>query len=198
MAQEINIFAKTLDVFHSEKPVRVALKKIIEGLLFSSNEPLSAQKIKEVLESHYAVKVKDVLEMLYELQKEYFKENRAIQIDEIAGGFQLRTHADIAPFLEILHQHRRSEKLSKAATEVLAIIAYRSPITRSDIEGIRGVDCSGALYSLLDRQLIEVVGRLEVLGRPCQYGVTKKFLQHYGLNDVKDLCSPAKSNDCKI
>lgn len=187
MRQEINLFEQQLEVVKQEHTPRQMIKKIIEGLLFASNEPLLLQKIKEIVETKYSVRSKEILELIYELQQDYHKNQHAMQIDEIAGGFLLRSSADLSPFIELLLKERRSEKLSKAAMEVLAIITYRSPITRSAIESIRGVDCSGALYSLLDRNLIEITGRLEVPGRPCQYGVTKKFLQHFGLNDTREL-----------
>lgn len=187
MPQHLNLFENNIETIRQDNSHKDVIKRIVEGLLFSSSEPLSLQKIKEIVESEFVVRSKELLEIIYQLQKEYLKEQRAFQIDEIAGGFLLRTITEISPFVEKLHQSRKAEKLSKAAMEVLAIVAYRGPVTRNAIEAIRGVDCSGAIYSLLERQLIEIVGRLEVPGRPCQYGITKKFLKHFGLNDIKEL-----------
>jgi segregation and condensation protein B len=163
------------------------IKRLIEALLFSSNEPLSLQKIREVTDVIQPLKSKDLYNLIKELKDEYKAQNRGFQLDEIAQGFLIRTAQEFGPHIEQLYRNKRSEKISHAATEVLAIIAYKQPITRAEIEAIRGVDSSGIIQQLLERQLIEAVGKLEVPGRPTIYGVTKDFLKHFGLNDVQDL-----------
>lgn len=163
------------------------IKQILEALLFSSHEAISLAKFKEIISISFPIQIKEIEETLQELKQEYLKEGRAFQIDEIGGGYLLRTIEEMHPYIELLHQDRRGEKLSRAATEVLAIIAYRQPITRREIEDLRGVDSSGTVTSLLERGLIEPVGRKETLGRPVQFGITKLFLQHFGLKDLQEL-----------
>ncbi len=185
----LNLFEKKLEKKESAGAHSRSkeIKRIVEALLFSTNEPLELDKIKEIVETSYPVKRQELKEILQNLTKEYEQEGRAFEIEEVAGGFLLRTVKEVHSFVEILHQNRRGEKLSKAAVEVLAIIAYKQPITRPEIEKIRGVDSSGTLAALLERELVEVVGRLEAPGRPSQYGTTKRFLRHFGLKSALEL-----------
>lgn len=162
-------------------------KRVIESLLFSSSEPVSLRKLKDILQSIYPYSSSQVKELVQTLSEEYAAQNRAFQIEEIAKGFLLRTCADYHPYIQMLLKHSRPDKLSHAALEVLAIIAYRQPITRPQIDEIRGVDSSGIVHTLLDRQLIEQCGKLEVPGRPTLYTVTSHFLQHFGLKDRHEL-----------
>jgi segregation and condensation protein B len=143
--------------------------------------------MREILHTFCPVKPRLLAECLQELKEEYQIEQRAFQLEEIGQGYILRTRDLYSAYVHQLHGNRRGEKLSQAATEVLAIIAYRQPITRPDIEAIRGVDSSGTLYSLLERGLIEISGRLEAPGRPSLYSTTSQFLQHFGLNDLSEL-----------
>lgn len=170
-----------------ERMLRKELKGAIEALLFSSSEPISIRQIREITENICCLKPKALEALVKELQLEYKQQARAFQIEEIADGFLIRTDPKYSVYVDQLHSHRRSEKLSRAATEVLAIIAFRQPVTRSVIDGIRGVDSSGALYALIERDLIETVGRLDAPGRPSLYAVTNRFLQHYGLRDLNEL-----------
>jgi len=163
------------------------IKRIVEALLFSSSNPISFAKIREVTDSFYALKPKRLKEILEDLQMEYISQQRAFRLEEIAQGYILRTSEAYSPYIELMHRNKRTEKLSHAAAEVLAIVAYKQPITRPQIDAIRGVDSSGTLYNLLERQLIEPVGKLESPGRPTLYGITKDFLIHFGLKDLKDL-----------
>lgn len=167
------------------------IKRIIEALLFSTNTPLTLAKIREVTDSYYALKPKQLKMLIEELQMEYISQRRAFRLEEIAQGYIIRTSEAYSPYIELMQRNKRTEKLSPAASEVLAIIAYKNPITRPQIEAIRGVDCSGTIYSLLERALIEPVGKLEAPGRPTLYGITKDFLVYFGLRDVKDLPSLA-------
>lgn len=161
------------------------IKRIIEALLFSAVDPLSLEKIKEIIHSTYPLSLKELQSYIEELKEEY--KERAFQIAEVGGGLILRTVKEMHPYLELLHLNRRGEKLSKAAAEVLAIVAYKEVITRAEIDKIRGVDSSGTLHCLLERDLVEIVGRLEGPGRPSQYGITKRFLRHFGLKSKEDL-----------
>jgi segregation and condensation protein B len=160
-------------------------KAIIEALLFSSSEPLPLSKIKEVLEDSFSLK--ELESLILELNQEYLKNDKPYHIVNIAEGYILRTKKEYAPYLDKLFRRKKTDKLSHAAAEVLAIIAYKQPITRARIDEIRGVDSSGILANLMDRELIQVVGKEEVVGRPSLYGVTKQFLQHFGLSSIQEL-----------
>ena len=163
------------------------IKRIIEALLFSSTESLSAEKMKEVISSTYPIGIREIRRLIDSLKIELQEQNRAFTIDEIADGYLLRTVEEMGPFVELLHLNRRGEKLSKASMEVLAIIAYRSPITRAEVDQLRGVDSSGSVAALSERGLIEEVGRKQTPGRPIQFGTTKRFLKHFGLKSQADI-----------
>lgn len=170
------------------------LKKVMEALLFASPDPLPLVKIREVTDTILPLRPRQLRHMLEELKQEYLAQQRAFQLEEIAQGYVLRTYEEYAPYLDLLHRQRRGEKLSHASTEVLAIIAYRQPITRPQIDAIRGVDSSGTLIQLLERQLVEPVGKLEAPGRPTLFGTTKEFLKHYGLKDIAELRGNLKTH----
>lgn len=170
-----------------EKFIRQHSKRIIEALLFAGSDPLPFNKIREVVDTFHPLKPRLLRDLIIELQQEYLAQQRAFRLEEIAQGFVLRTCEEYGGFIDVLYRNKRAEKLSHASAEVLAIIAYRQPITRPQMEAIRGVDCSGIVQNLLERQLIEAVGRLEAPGRPTLYSITKDFLKHFGLNDVQEL-----------
>lgn len=174
-------------VQQQEKFVRQHAKRIIEALLFASGDPLSFTKIREVVDTFQPLKPRLLRDLIIELQQEYLSQQRAFRIEEIADGFLLRTCEEYSQFIDLLFRNKRLEKLSQASAEVLAIIAYRQPITRPQIDAIRGVDCSGIIQNLLERQLIEPTGRLEAPGRPTLFSTTKDFLQHFGLRDMQEL-----------
>lgn len=161
----------------------IPTKRIVEALLFASADPLSIQKIASTLDQP----AKTIRECLEELQREYQIYRHAFEIEEIAQGFVLRTQKKFAPYIDKLHGMKGSEKLSQAGMEVLAIVAYRQPITRPQIDAIRGVDSSGPITQLIERNLIEGVGKMEAPGRPTLYGTTSEFLKHFGLKDLKAL-----------
>jgi len=173
---------------------RTQVKRLIEALLFASNTPLAFNKIREVCDELHPLKPRHIKDILYELQHEYSKEKRGFRLEEIADGYLLRSCEEFSPYIERLYRSKRSEKLSQAAAEVLAIIAYRQPITRPQIEAIRGVDSSGVVHSLIERGLIQAVGRLEAPGRPTLYGITQEFLSHFGINDIQELSIADNSN----
>lgn len=182
MAKEINFFEKEMEI-----GFRTRLKRIIEALLFVSHEPISFSKIREVLDTVEPIKPRQLEDLLQELAEEFILQQRAFRLEKIADGYLLRTCKEYGPYIDLLFRNKRTEKLSQAAAEVLAIIAYRQPITRPQIDAIRGVDSSGVIQSLMERQLIEAVGQMQVPGRPTLYGITKDFLKHFGLRDLKEL-----------
>ncbi len=161
------------------------LKHAIEALLFASERPLTPEQIKEAFEESQEVSV--IRRALEELRGDYVSENRGFKLFEIAGGFQLVTDPRFSSYLKRFYQSREKKRLSQASLETLSVIVYRQPVTRADIEFIRGVNVDGALKTLLEKGLVRIVGRKEVPGRPMLYGTTKNFLEHFGLNSLKDL-----------
>jgi segregation and condensation protein B len=170
-----------------DKQLKTHLKRVIEALFFATSDPLHFDKIREVTDTIHPLKPRFIKELIQGLQQEYIRQNRAFRLEEIAQGYILRTCEEFSPYIDVMHRNKRTEKLSHPSAEVLAIIAYRQPITRPQIEAIRGVDCSGIIYTLLERQLIEPVGKMEAPGRPTLYGITKDFLKHFGLRDLNEL-----------
>lgn len=177
----------SIDAQQQEKLSHLHVKHIIEALLFASSEPLTLVKLREIIEAFCPIKPRVLRDLISELQQEYISQQRAFRLEEIAQGFLLRTCEEYASYIDLLHRNKRAEKLSPASAEVLAIIAYKNPITKAQIESIRGVDSSGIMQNLVERQLIEAVGRLEAPGRPTLYSTTKDFLKHFGLRDLHDL-----------
>lgn len=161
--------------------------QIVEALLFASDAPLMAADLARADE---ALDEDMVEAAVRELRQEYEQQGRAVQIYEIAGGYQLLTRPEYAPYLERFGTVAQSSRLSNAALEVLAIIAYRQPIGRAEVEEIRGVGSSGVIRTLQDRSLIDVAGRGEGLGRPLLYGTTGRFLEHFGFHSLEDLPRP--------
>lgn len=163
------------------------LKRIVEALLFASNEPLPLLKLREITDHFKPIPPRHLKQILTELQQDYIAQQRGFRLEEIAQGYLLRSGEEFGPYIDLLYRNKRAEKLSHASAEVLAIIAYRQPITRPQIEAIRGVDSSGIVQNLLERQLIEPVGKLEAPGRPTLYATTQDFLKHFGLKDAAQL-----------
>jgi segregation and condensation protein B len=170
------------------------LKNIIESLLFVSEEPLSVETFKRIVDT---AETKDIRAALQLLMEDYGGRESSFYLSEVAGGFQLRTRPEYAEWIKRLIQPK-PQRLSRAALETLAIIAYKQPVIRSDVEHIRGVDSGAILRMLLERKLVRVLGRKEIPGRPLIYATTKIFLEIFGLKDLKDLPSPkeiAELND---
>jgi len=160
------------------------LKAILESLLFVSPEPLSAVRLVAVLGDVTKVEVERTLKSL---GKDLDQDGRGIRLVEVAGGYRLVTKQEYASWIKRLDKAKSAAKLSRSALESLAIIAYKQPLVRSEIEEIRGVETSGVVRTLLERKLVRIVGRKEVPGRPIMYGTTKFFLEHFGLNDLSQL-----------
>lgn len=160
------------------------IKSAIEALLFASEKPLTIEQVKKVLDNLDAGEIRKILE---ELKNEYEQSNRGIRLIEIAGGFQLITATNFAPFLKKLYKERLAEKLSKPALETLAIIAYKQPVTKGEIESLRSVNIDGVMKSLLEKNLIRITGRKKAPGRPFVFGTTRQFMEHFGLKSLEDL-----------
>ena len=158
-------------------------KSIIECLLFVSDIPLSLQRLAQLT----GLSEEETRNILLELTQEYERDGRSFKIAEIAEGFLMCTRHEFAPWIKLLYASRNRAKLSKASLEVLAILAYRQPITRVEIDAIRGVDCTGVLHTLLERRLIKISGRKKVLGHPLLYRTTDEFLIYFGLKDLSEL-----------
>jgi segregation and condensation protein B len=164
------------------------LKNIVESIIFASQEEISSKQIKDILDSFkIESKVKEIEEIIEALNLEYIHADSAFEIIKIAGGFQYATRKKFAHFVGKLYTETQRKKLSPSAIETLAIIAYKQPITRSDIEFIRGVNVDYIVNSLLERDLITIKGRASGPGRPILYGTTNNFLKVLGLNSLEDL-----------
>lgn len=160
------------------------LKAIIESMLFVSSEPIPVSRLVTVLGN---VTKREVQQALQLLAHDLEQEGRGLQLAHIAGGYRLVTKQEYAPWIKRLDKAKSVQKLSRSALESLAIIAYKQPLVRAEIEEIRGVETSGVIRTLLERKLVRIVGRKEVPGRPIMYGTTKFFLEHFGLQDLAQL-----------
>lgn len=169
-------------------------KCIIEALIFSSDEPLSENEIVRTIMGidgeDAEINNQIVNSLVDELNEEYLNSGRSINIVKIAGGFLFATKEEYSKYLGFLSSEKSKRRLSQAALETLAIIAYKQPITKPEIESIRGVNSDYVLASLLDKKLITISGRAETIGRPLLYSTTKEFLIYFGLNSVQDLPKP--------
>jgi segregation and condensation protein B len=157
---------------------------ILESLLFGTHHPLTAPRLAELMELESS---KPVRRAIRQLNEQYEQSGRSFRVEQVAGGYQLLTLPEYGAYLKKLHQKEADAKLTKAALETLAIIAYKQPILRVDVEGIRGVACGETIRSLMEKHLVKIAGRAEIPGRPILYGTTKRFLELFGLNSLKDL-----------
>ncbi|MEK7783376.1 MAG: SMC-Scp complex subunit ScpB [Candidatus Binatota bacterium] len=162
---------------------RDRLRSVLESLLFAAETPLTVHRLSEVLEG---IEKKEILSVLQELQAEYEAAGRGFRLAEVAGGYQMRTPKENADWVKNLFRGRPA-RMSRATLETLAIIAYKQPITRAEIEAIRGVDVDGVLSTLLERRLARIVARKDVPGRPFLYGTTSEFLELFNLKDLANL-----------
>jgi segregation and condensation protein B len=163
---------------------RAQIRNIIEAMLFVSDKPLFLSEIKSVMEEPDANLIKDVIA---ELASEFETHGRALRIKEIAGGYQIVTDPMLAPWLKKLYKTAGSDRLSGPGLETLAIIAYKQPASKPEIEAIRGVNVDGVLKTLIEKSLVKILGRRETVGRPIIYGTTQEFLQYFGLNSLEEL-----------
>jgi segregation and condensation protein B len=159
------------------------LKAIIEALIFASPEPISTKAIAKLLEPETP---EDVAAAVDALRADYDRPG-GLQLVEVAGGFQIVTRPELHEWVRRLFHDHTTKKLSVSALETLAVIAYKQPITAPEITEIRGVNAAGVVGTLMERKLIKIVGRKQVVGRPFLYGTTREFLERFGLNDLSDL-----------
>jgi segregation and condensation protein B len=162
------------------------LDNITLALLFAADEPLSVRRIASILEH---VEAADIRRSIEAWRRRFDDEAWSIALEQVAGGYQLVTRPDYGAFVGRLYSKRRKLRLSRAGMESLAIIAYKQPVTRADIETVRGVACGGVIANLMERSLIKITGKARVLGAPFLYGTTSEFLEYLGLNSLKDLPS---------
>ena len=160
------------------------LKAILEAVLFVSPEPVPVARLMSIVGT---VSKAEVVQALDILTHDLDQEGRGIQLVQVAGGYRLVTKQEYGPWLKRMDKAKAAQKLSRSALESLAIIAYKQPLVRSEIEEIRGVETSGVLRTLCERKLVRIVGRKDVPGRPIMYGTTKFFLEHFGLQDLTQL-----------
>lgn len=174
------------------------MKALIEALIFAAEEPLSVKQLKAIYEysapagsgEERKIEADAIRTIVNELNAEYRAADRPYRIMPIAGGFQFVTHKEYADWLGKLRREQGRRKLSQSGVETLAIIAYKQPIAKAEIEAIRGVNCDYVLKTLLEKELVTVTGRAETVGRPLLYGTTRDFLKHFGLNEITDLPRP--------
>ena len=160
------------------------LKGTIESLIFISERPISDDEIIGILEG---LDKETITLAVQQLKEEYEQRNSGIKLVEVAGGYQMVTSPNYVQFVKKYYKIKHSEKLSMPALESLAIIAYKQPVTKLDIETIRGVNVDGVLKNLLEKGLVRIMGRKEVIGRPFVYGTTRNFLEYFGLNSLDEL-----------
>jgi len=180
-----------------ELKIPTTLKALIEALIFAAQEPLSLNQIRSIYQGDNVrgdeskhIEPEAVRQIITDLNKEYARHDRPYRIVQIAGGYQFATLSDYAGWLGKLYKEQGRRKLSQSGVETLAIIAYKQPIAKAEVEKIRGVNCDYVLKSLLEKELLTVTGRAETVGRPLLYGTTREFLKHFGLNDITDLPRP--------
>lgn len=159
------------------------LKAIVEALIFASPEPVTMKTLIKLLDNEPK---EDIIAAVGELKRDYDRPG-GLQMVEVAGGYQIVTRPELHEWVRRLFHERTTQKLSVAALETLAVVAYKQPVTGPEIADIRGVNTAGVLGTLLERKLIKIVGRKQVVGRPFLYGTTREFLERFGLNDLSDL-----------
>jgi len=181
----------------AELKIPTTLKALVETLIFAAQEPLSINQIRAIYQGDDArnnglkqIEPETIRQSITDLNVEYEKSDRPYRIVQIAGGYQFATLSDYAEWLGKLYKEQGRRKLSQSGVETLAIAAYKQPVTKAEIEKIRGVNCDYVLKTLLEKELLTVTGRAESVGRPLLYGTTKEFLKHFGLNDITDLPRP--------
>lgn len=182
----------------SDIEVLPELKEIIGALLFAAKKPVTAKEIRKALigagesyggpyEQFASLKENDILEAIEELKKELDHSATGLHVADVAHGFRLQNNIVCGPWVRTLLDKDRTTKLSKPALETLAIVAYRQPVLRSEIESVRGVSVDSILRNLVELQLVKVVGRSELPGRPWMFGTTQRFLEHFGLRSLEDM-----------
>lgn len=158
--------------------------RILEAVLFASDMPVEMERLSEIIDG---LTPSEIMDLIDSLNREYETEGRSFRLVEVAGGFQFETLPQFGSFIEKLYRSKSRPKLSRASLETLAIVAYKQPISKVEIDALRGVDSDAAIRTLQNRDLIEITGRSEAVGRPIIYGTTQEFLRYFGLKNIKDL-----------
>lgn len=162
----------------------ITQSRIIEAILFASDAPVDTEKLLSIAGG---LSSKELLDIFDTLNSEYSDEGRSFRIVEVAGGFQFETLPQYGQFVEKLFHTRTRPRLSRASLETLAIVAYKQPISRAEIDALRGVDSDAPVRTLINRDLVEMTGRGDSVGKPMLYGTTTEFLRYFGLKEIKDL-----------
>ncbi|MBN1622558.1 MAG: SMC-Scp complex subunit ScpB [Endomicrobiales bacterium] len=165
----------------------IEIKRVIEALIFVTDHPITLAEIKNILQKD--ANDLDIEQIIRDIGEEYNQRKSPIELRFIAGGWQFSTRKDYSAWIRKLYKDKTTFKLSNSALETLSIVAYKQPITRSEVEEIRGVEVTAVLETLLERRLIRIVGRKETVGRPILYGTTLEFLRHFGLSHLSELPS---------
>ena len=160
------------------------IKRIVEAILFAAGQPVALKRLSEIIEE---VETPQLRRLIHTLNDEHMTSGRSFQVQEVAGGYQLVTHAEFAPWITRALKTHKPDAVSKATMETLAIIAYRQPITKAEIEVVRGVDVTGSIDALIERRFARVAGRKDSPGRPFLYATTAEFLRHFGLASIEAL-----------
>lgn len=162
-------------------------RSVIEAVLLSAESPVTVARLAEVIDGHGP---REVARLVEELREEYGRSGRGFTIVEVAGGYQLATRAELSPWLRRFHKDRHQVRLSQAALETLAIIAFKQPLTRIEVDSIRGVNSAGVLQTLMELGMVRITGRSDGIGKPMLFGTTREFLVHFGLKNLTDLPKP--------
>jgi segregation and condensation protein B len=182
---------------NEEQQFSATMKSIIEALLFATDEPLTARQMLDIFGEFEAGELPQkritgdsIIGHIEQINSEYEQSGRSVRIVKVAGGYQFATRPEFAPWLGKMMREKSRRKLSQSALESLAIIAYKQPVTKPELEALRGVNADYIIRTLLERNLIAIVGRASTPGRPLLYGTTADFLKHFGLNDLAELPKP--------
>ncbi len=167
-------------------PGEITMRAILEALLYATPDPVTIEELKEAFGAERAAEVDAALAALAE---DYRRPDGGLRVERVAGGYRITTRPELAEILREFVRRRNRSRLSRAALETLAVVAYRQPVTAPEIEAVRGVCPSAILHSLLEKRLIRICGRKKVVGSPFLYETTGEFLEHFGLNSVEDLPS---------
>jgi segregation and condensation protein B len=176
------------------QPLSTKSRAALEAILMTADRPLKAQSIIDPLNlldsSQDSVSQETLDASIDALNQDYESTNRSFRIERVAAGYRIMTLPEYAPVVAAMHRARAGTRLTRTQLETLSIIAYRQPVTRAELENIRGVSCGDIVRALMDRGLVKITGRAEVLGRPMLYGTTPRFLDTFGLANLKDLPKP--------
>ncbi|OJJ18270.1 SMC-Scp complex subunit ScpB [marine bacterium AO1-C] len=168
------------------------LQNHVEALIFCASEPISIEELQSCLSEMFGTSVQevDIVQAIDVLTEKYEESNFAFQICQMSDGYQFLTKPEFQPSIAVLLKQKSKKRLSKAALETLAIVAYKQPVTKGQLEQIRGVNCDYTIQKLLEKELVAIKGKADTPGRPILYGTSKKFMEYFGINSLSDLPLP--------